>query len=993
MLNRRVRETHQNRRVRETRGCPRAAWCVLAMAAAIGVSPATASDRLNWDAWQRLPVLHDGRIKPADTFARQVVQAVCGRESPRLSLAGAASAPALGKGEPAGEDPAAAPGLIEAAKLFAEGKPDEPRECSPAELLFSWIAEPARWERVPFLVASNEELRRDVLDLPLAAGDGTRLRYASPWQVAHAAKFHARWNAILEEQRRAHAAGEPYEPGAVDKAVSELAVAYGTYRLISFRPEAPVGVRRRFRDRLAEVVQTWRGLQSDLEQLPRLEGPGGADPVAATSAATKRLIELAAKGEAPPWIPLGDAEPAVVKLRESTGRVAAQVESLAKRFSESPPEVEPARLDEVRVRLRAMAAGAANLAKLAGELHWALYDNGRAMTVVPALNAAALDRDRDPSDEAQPWLSIQAVLFGSPQLLRDYPQPELAEVRTAFADLSAVYADEENPARAERFAPAMERFVAAMGRLGKAIEPLREELPIKHKDDELIAATAYPPEGFTDLEVLYNRLQPFLWTWVLSLAGVVVFALAVGKYRAPLFWLGMSLVAAGQASAIGGLAARSAITGRAPVTNMFETVVFVALVVALLGLWFTLLPLTGCGVRAAWRLAAVPGTREAAPLGPEELSLLSERAWRTANWLLLAPRAALAYFVYAAFALVPYGEKEGSTAISLLPRADVGASMPTVSDLAVWIVGLAVLVLCVWYLPRAIIALVASLATVPYVMARQGIGRPLALVVARKPLAMAGAAVAFFTGCLAYYTPVFDRNISPLMPVLRHNFWLASHVMTICASYGAGALAWGLGNTALAHYLFGRYRDPAGAASPIAVLGEHRPAGDYHAPAGALARRPPEVCSALGTYMYKATQVAVLLLAAGTILGALWADVSWGRFWGWDPKEVWALISLLVYLAVLHGRYAGWFGNFGLAVGSVFGATSILMAWYGVNFVLGSGKHSYGEGTGGLNWVLLAVAINWAFVAAAAGRYLLEVGLSARAASAAPDSSASSIRA
>ena len=53
-------------------------------------------------------------------------------------------------------------------------------------------------------------------------------------------------------------------------------------------------------------------------------------------------------------------------------------------------------------------------------------------------------------------------------------------------------------------------------------------------------------------------------------------------------------------------------------------------------------------------------------------------------------------------------------------------------------------------------------------------------------------------------------------------------------------------------------------------------------------------------------QVGVLLLAAGTVLGGVWADYSWGRFWGWDPKEVWALITLLGYLAVLHASYAGW---------------------------------------------------------------------------------------
>ena len=106
-------------------------------------------------------------------------------------------------------------------------------------------------------------------------------------------------------------------------------------------------------------------------------------------------------------------------------------------------------------------------------------------------------------------------------------------------------------------------------------------------------------------------------------------------------------------------------------------------------------------------------------------------------------------------------------------------------------------------------------------------------------------------------------------------------------------------------------------------------------------RQPPEEVPVLAGYTYRVVQVAVLLLITGTILGGLWADVSWGRFWGWDPKEVWALISGLVYLAILHRRYAGWFGNFGLAVGSIVVATAIAMSWYGVNFWLGVGLHAY----------------------------------------------------
>jgi ABC-type transport system involved in cytochrome c biogenesis permease subunit len=107
------------------------------------------------------------------------------------------------------------------------------------------------------------------------------------------------------------------------------------------------------------------------------------------------------------------------------------------------------------------------------------------------------------------------------------------------------------------------------------------------------------------------------------------------------------------------------------------------------------------------------------------------------------------------------------------------------------------------------------------------------------------------------------------------------------------------------------------------------------------------VVKPLSNFIYRTMQVGVLLIAAGTILGGVWADYSWGRFWGWDPKEVWALITLLVYLIPLHGRFAGWVSSFGLVVSSVLCFLSVIMAWYGVNFVLGVGLHSYGFVEGG----------------------------------------------
>jgi hypothetical protein len=123
----------------------------------------------------------------------------------------------------------------------------------------------------------------------------------------------------------------------------------------------------------------------------------------------------------------------------------------------------------------------------------------------------------------------------------------------------------------------------------------------------------------------------------------------------------------------------------------------------------------------------------------------------------------------------------------------------------------------------------------------------------------------------------------------------------------------------------------------------------------------------LSNFIYRTMQVGVLLIAAGTILGGVWADYSWGRFWGWDPKEVWALITLLVYLIPLHGRFAGWVNTFGLVSASIVCFMSVIMAWYGVNFVLGVGLHSYGFTEGGGQGIVTVVVLAVLAVAAGAG--------------------------
>lgn len=194
--------------------------------------------------------------------------------------------------------------------------------------------------------------------------------------------------------------------------------------------------------------------------------------------------------------------------------------------------------------------------------------------------------------------------------------------------------------------------------------------------------------------------------------------------------------------------------------------------------------------------------------------------------------------------------------------------------------------------------------------------------------------VAVVSLILADTQPVaLDPGINPLVPVLRDNFWLSTHVTSITLSYAAFLLALGIGHIALG----------------LAIAG----------------KRPS---AALYNYLYRVLQVGVFLLAVGTILGGVWANYSWGRFWDWDPKETWALVTLLGYLFVLHGRIAGKWGGFGMAVGAVLCFLCVLMAWYGVNFVLGAGLHSYGFGSGGFGYALAFVIAEIAFVALALAR-------------------------
>ena len=372
------------------------------------------------------------------------------------------------------------------------------------------------------------------------------------------------------------------------------------------------------------------------------------------------------------------------------------------------------------------------------------------------------------SPAGAPWLSID-------QLAAAYPPEKAAPILQDLRNLNVAGREGDNA-----------EFDAAAQRLVDDLRALNPDV--------------YPPVNAVNRENFYNRLKPFdTAMWLLIPAALLLVA---GARHGPRHWLlrgGVALSAASLGFMIYGLLLRVLIAGRAPVTNMYESVVWVAMGTVLFGLIFY----------AVYR-----------------------------NRLML---------------------------LSALP----------------------VSFLCL-------------------------------LLVRSLPVAM-------------------PARLDPLVPVLRDNFWLTVHVLTITLSYAAFALALGF-----AHVILWRY---------------------IRKPETAEAIRP------LHEWLYRMMFVGLILLATGTILGGVWANYSWGRFWGWDPKETWALIALLMYVVAIHGKMAGWWGDFGIAVAAVVNFAGIIMAWYGVNYVLGTGLHSYGFGVGGEGYVLAFLTAEAAYVGLAIVRH------------------------
>jgi cytochrome c-type biogenesis protein CcsB len=161
-----------------------------------------------------------------------------------------------------------------------------------------------------------------------------------------------------------------------------------------------------------------------------------------------------------------------------------------------------------------------------------------------------------------------------------------------------------------------------------------------------------------------------------------------------------------------------------------------------------------------------------------------------------------------------------------------------------------------------------------------------------------------------------DPAIANLQPVLN-SYWLMIHVAVIVASYGPFTLAMVLGIVSLLLMLFANDKNKAKMELNIKEI----------------------------TYINEmALTIGLVMLTIGNFLGGQWANESWGRYWGWDPKETWALISIMIYAFVIHARFVPALrGKWVYNVMSVFAFYSILMTYFGVNFYL-TGLHSYASG-------------------------------------------------
>ncbi|MHC4481037.1 MAG: c-type cytochrome biogenesis protein CcsB [Planctomycetota bacterium] len=166
-----------------------------------------------------------------------------------------------------------------------------------------------------------------------------------------------------------------------------------------------------------------------------------------------------------------------------------------------------------------------------------------------------------------------------------------------------------------------------------------------------------------------------------------------------------------------------------------------------------------------------------------------------------------------------------------------------------------------------------------------------------------------FVALAAASLPQISSKIEPLLPSLKSN-WLLAHVLTCFVAYAAFAVAFA---TSLIYLLSAAFIEP---------------------------ERRAQTLDRLDNLTYRAITLGFPLLTMGIVTGAVWANACWGRYWSWDPKETWSLITWMIYSACLHLRYAaGWKGRWAAWI-AIVGFVSVIFTYLGVNYLFTS-LHDY----------------------------------------------------
>jgi cytochrome c-type biogenesis protein CcsB len=202
----------------------------------------------------------------------------------------------------------------------------------------------------------------------------------------------------------------------------------------------------------------------------------------------------------------------------------------------------------------------------------------------------------------------------------------------------------------------------------------------------------------------------------------------------------------------------------------------------------------------------------------------------------------------------------------------------------------------------------------------------------------------FITLLIAHNLALGGDTMEMLRAVLDTNFWLATHVVVITLGYAATFFA---GLLAIIYILLGIF-------TPM-LNRRLEPNGTTTAPAEPASTTQPEIGQVLSRMVYGVICFATLFSFVGTVLGGIWADQSWGRFWGWDPKENGALLLVLWNAIILHVRWGRLLGDRGIMNLAVFGNVVTSFSWFGVN-MLGIGLHSYGFMDAAFKWLMIFMA-------------------------------------